>query len=147
MSGSYPRNKRGPLNPFREGWIPPNASCSIIIVVPYEDWRHPRWLSTRVLANIPDVGFILPDELALRIAQLYRDVPELEEAVLSFHGHDDLGVATANGIAAVRGGARQLEVAVNGLGGAERNTPLEEIEMEQRTGVGARPSRWSAPQA
>ncbi len=81
--------------------------------------------------NIPDIGFILPDELSSRIAQLYREVPELQDAVLSFHGHDDLGVATANAIAAVRAGARQVETAVNGLGGTERNTALEEIDSSK----------------
>jgi len=82
--------------------------------------------------NIPDAGFILPDELALRIAQLRRDVPELEGGVLSFHGHDDLGLATANAIAAVRAGARQVEVAVNGISESERNTSLQEIVMALR---------------
>jgi 2-isopropylmalate synthase len=77
--------------------------------------------------NLPDPGFILPDELALRIARLSRDVPELERVVLSFHGHDDLGLATANAIAAVRAGARQIEVAVNGIGERDRNTSLQEV--------------------
>jgi 2-isopropylmalate synthase len=77
--------------------------------------------------NLPDPGFILPDQLALRIARLLRDVPELESVVLSFHGHDDLGLATANAIAAVRAGARQIEVAVNGIGDRDRNTSLQEV--------------------
>jgi 2-isopropylmalate synthase len=119
--------------------------------------------------NLPDVGFVLPDDLGASIARLYRDVPELEGAVLSFHGHDDLGLATANAIAAVRAGARQIEGAVNGLGGGERNTPLEQVALalrvhgdrlgvgtrvdtsrllavtklvEERTGTPSRPSRW-----
>ncbi len=77
--------------------------------------------------NLPDRGFILPDELAVRIARLESDVPELEKAVLSFHGHDDLGVSTANAIAAVRAGARQVEVAVGGVGDIGGNTSLEEL--------------------
>jgi 2-isopropylmalate synthase len=119
--------------------------------------------------NLPDVGFVLPDDLGPSIARLRRDVPELEGAVLSFHGHDDLGLATANAIAAVRAGARQIEGAVNGLGGGERNTPLEQVVLairvhgerlgvrsgvdpsrlfavtklvEERTGTASRPSRW-----
>jgi 2-isopropylmalate synthase len=122
--------------------------------------------------NVPDVGFILPNDLASWIARLCHDVPEIEHAVLSFHGHDDLGLATANALAAVRSGARQVEGAVNGLGGSERNTALEEVALtlrvhgdrlgvgtrvdlrrlraaselvEKRTGVGARPSRWWEP--
>jgi 2-isopropylmalate synthase len=119
--------------------------------------------------NLPDVGFILPDDLAACIVRLRRDVPEVEGAAISFHGHDDLGLATANAIAAVRAGARQVEGALNGLGGSERNTALEEVALtlrvhgarlgigtridldrlraacqlvEARTGVGTRPARW-----
>ncbi len=63
----------------------------------------------------------------LCLSRLRRDVPELEGAVLSFHGHDDLGIATANAIAAVSSGARQLEVAVNGVGDVGGNTSLQEV--------------------
>jgi 2-isopropylmalate synthase len=78
--------------------------------------------------NVTDGGFILPDELVKLMTGLLRDVPELERAALSFHGHDDLGVAVANAIAAVRAGARQVEVAVDGLGSeVERNTPLDKV--------------------
>ena len=83
--------------------------------------------------NIPDtVGFILPDELAARIVRLRRDVPELEDAIISFHGQDDLGMATANAMAAVRAGARQVELAVNGIGERAGNTSLEEVVMALR---------------
>ena len=68
-----------------------------------------------------------PAELTLCLSRLRRDVPELEGAVLSFHGHDDLGIATANAIAAVSSGARQLEVAVNGVGDVRGNTSLQEV--------------------
>src|SRR6266849_846123 len=61
--------------------------------------------------NVTDAGFILFDELAACITRLRGDVPELAGAIPSFHGHDDLGVATANAIAAVASGARQIEVA------------------------------------
>jgi 2-isopropylmalate synthase len=56
-------------------------------------------------------------------------VPELEEAVVSFHGQDDLGLATANALAAVAAGARQVEVAVNGIGERAGNTSFEEVVM------------------
>jgi len=80
--------------------------------------------------NIPDtVGFVLPDRLAVLLTELRERVPELEEAVLSFHGQDDLGLATANAIAAVGAGVRQVEVAVNGIGERAGNTPFEEVVM------------------
>jgi 2-isopropylmalate synthase len=83
--------------------------------------------------NIPDtVGFTLPDELSARIGRLRDDVPELARAVLSFHGQDDLGLSTANAIAAVRAGARQVEVAVNGIGERAGNTSFEEVVMALR---------------
>src|SRR5262249_47405395 len=66
--------------------------------------------------NIPDtVGCSLPDRVAALVSHLLDRVPELEEAVVSFHGQDDLGLATANAIAAIRAGARQVELAVNGI--------------------------------
>jgi 2-isopropylmalate synthase len=83
--------------------------------------------------NLPDtVGFILPDGLRALIEGLYARVPELHDAVLSFHGQDDLGLATANAITAVSAGARQLEVTVNGIGERAGNTSLEEVVMALR---------------
>jgi len=83
--------------------------------------------------NLPDtVGVVLPDALAERIRDLRRRVPELEAAVLSFHGQDDLGMATANAIAAIGAGARQVEVAVNGIGERAGNTAFEEVVMAIR---------------
>ncbi|HYB11897.1 MAG TPA: 2-isopropylmalate synthase, partial [Myxococcota bacterium] len=80
--------------------------------------------------NLPDtVGFILPDALHALIENLYARVPALSDAVLSFHGQDDLGLATANALAAVRAGARQLEVTVNGIGERAGNTCFEEVVM------------------
>jgi 2-isopropylmalate synthase len=80
--------------------------------------------------NIPDtVGYALPDHVSGLIAQLRQRVPELEEAVISFHGQDDLGLATANAIAAIRAGARQVELAVNGIGERAGNTAFEEVVM------------------
>jgi 2-isopropylmalate synthase len=83
--------------------------------------------------NIPDtVGYVLPDALRDLILDLYRRVPELHEVVVSFHGQDDLGLATANAIAAVGAGVRQLELAVNGIGERAGNTAFEEVVMALR---------------
>ena len=70
-----------------------------------------------------------PDQVAALIAQLFARVPELAEAVVSFHGQDDLGLATANALAAIRAGARQVELAVNGIGERAGNTAFEEVVM------------------
>ncbi len=83
--------------------------------------------------NLPDtVGWILPERLAARIRDLRAKVPELEQAVLSFHGQDDLGLATANAVAAIGAGARQVELAVNGIGERAGNTAFEEVVMVLR---------------
>jgi 2-isopropylmalate synthase len=83
--------------------------------------------------NIPDtVGYALPDGVFALIHTLRARVPELEEAVLSFHGQDDLGLASANALAAVRAGARQVELAINGIGERAGNTPFEEVVMALR---------------
>lgn len=80
--------------------------------------------------NIPDtVGYVLPERLTALLRGLRERVPEMQEAVLSFHGQDDLGLATANALAAVCAGARQLELAVNGLGERAGNTAFEEVVM------------------
>ncbi len=80
--------------------------------------------------NVPDtVGYALPQQVAAVIAGLRRAVPELEEAVVSFHGQDDLGLATANALAAIGAGARQVELAVNGIGERAGNTAFEEVVM------------------
>jgi 2-isopropylmalate synthase len=83
--------------------------------------------------NIPDtVGCALPHQLEVMIRNLFERVPEVADAVVSFHGQDDLGLATANAIAAVRAGARQVELAINGLGERAGNTALEEVVMALR---------------
>jgi len=80
--------------------------------------------------NIPDtVGCALPDQVAEIFRSLRARVPELEDAVLSFHGQDDLGLATANALAAISAGARQVELAVNGIGERAGNTAFEEVVM------------------
>jgi 2-isopropylmalate synthase len=98
--------------------------------------------------NVPDtVGCARPDQVAALFAHLRATVPGVEGLVLSFHGQDDLGLATANALAAVGAGARQVEVCVNGIGERAGNTSLEEVVMALRihgpalgvhTGVDAR---------
>ncbi len=80
--------------------------------------------------NIPDtVGYALPHHVADLFLYLRGAVPELEGAVLSFHGQNDLGMASANAIAAVTAGARQVELCVNGIGERAGNTSFEEVVM------------------
>ncbi|MEM8606861.1 MAG: 2-isopropylmalate synthase [Myxococcota bacterium] len=80
--------------------------------------------------NIPDtVGYTIPGEFGDRIAMIRENVPGIENAVISVHCHNDLGLAVANSLAAVKNGARQIEVAVNGIGERAGNASLEEIVM------------------
>ncbi|MEM9731457.1 MAG: 2-isopropylmalate synthase [Myxococcota bacterium] len=80
--------------------------------------------------NIPDtVGYTIPGEFGDRIAMLRENVPGIDKAVISVHCHNDLGLAVANSLAAVKNGARQIEVAVNGIGERAGNASLEEIVM------------------
>ena len=80
--------------------------------------------------NIPDtVGYAMPQEFAAFLERLYLLTPGLRDVVLSVHCHDDLGLAVANSFAGVLAGARQVEVAVNGIGERAGNASLEEIVM------------------
>jgi 2-isopropylmalate synthase len=80
--------------------------------------------------NIPDtVGYAMPDEYARFLTRLYELVPDLKNAVLSVHCHDDLGLAVANSFSGVMAGARQVECAINGIGERAGNASLEEIVM------------------
>ncbi len=84
--------------------------------------------------NIPDtVGYTLPHEFGERIRLLKENVPGIEKAVISVHCHNDLGLATANSLSGVLNGARQVEVAINGIGERAGNTSLEEIVMALHT--------------
>jgi 2-isopropylmalate synthase len=86
--------------------------------------------------NIPDtVGWAVPDQFAALIAQLHAGVPEFQsgKAVISVHCHNDLGLAVANSVAAVRAGARQVECTVNGIGERAGNASLEEVVMALKT--------------
>ncbi|MDQ2091604.1 2-isopropylmalate synthase [Marimonas arenosa] len=80
--------------------------------------------------NIPDtVGYTAPEESASLIRRLIETVPGAGEVVFATHCHNDLGMATANALAAVAGGARQIECTINGLGERAGNTALEEVVM------------------
>ena len=84
--------------------------------------------------NIPDtVGYTAPMESAELIRKLIETVPGADEVIFATHCHNDLGMATANALAAVAGGARQIECTVNGLGERAGNTALEEVVMALRT--------------
>ena len=83
--------------------------------------------------NIPDtVGYTAPVESAELIARLIAEVPGAGDVVFATHCHNDLGMATANALAAVAGGARQIECTINGLGERAGNTALEEVVMALR---------------
>jgi 2-isopropylmalate synthase len=84
--------------------------------------------------NIPDtVGYITPPEFGALIKRLIAETPGTEKAVWSVHCHDDLGMATANALAGLQNGARQVEVTINGLGERAGNTSLEEVVMALHT--------------
>jgi len=86
--------------------------------------------------NIPDtVGWAVPDEFGELIKHLHDSVPEFKsgKAVISVHCHNDLGLAVANSLAAVRAGARQVECTVNGIGERAGNAALEELVMALKT--------------
>ena len=83
--------------------------------------------------NIPDTtGYCLPDEYGAKIKYLKENVNGIDKATLSCHCHNDLGLATANSIAGVMNGARQIECTINGIGERAGNTSLEEVVMIMR---------------
>ncbi|WP_082433302.1 2-isopropylmalate synthase [Flagellimonas eckloniae] len=80
--------------------------------------------------NIPDTtGYCLPEEYGAKMKYLKENVKGIEKAILSCHCHNDLGLATANSIAGVVNGARQIECTINGIGERAGNTSLEEVVM------------------
>ncbi len=84
--------------------------------------------------NIPDtVGYAIPQEFGDLIAHLKENVSNIDKTVISVHCHDDLGLAVANSLAAVRAGAGQVECTINGIGERAGNAALEEIVMAIRT--------------
>jgi 2-isopropylmalate synthase len=80
--------------------------------------------------NVPDTtGYCLPEEFAAKIKYLRENVKGIEKVVIATHCHNDLGMATANALAGVVAGARQIEVTINGIGERAGNTALEEVVM------------------
>lgn len=84
--------------------------------------------------NISDtVGYAVPDQFGNLIRSLRKQIPNIDQAVLSVHCHNDLGMAVANSLAAIQAGARQVECTVNGIGERAGNAAMEEIVMALRT--------------
>ncbi len=84
--------------------------------------------------NIPDtVGYAIPDEFGSLIEGILKNVPNIDRAVVSVHCHNDLGLAVANSLEAVKRGARQVECTINGIGERAGNASLEEIVMAIKT--------------
>lgn len=86
------------------------------------------------VVNIPDTtGYCLPWDFGNKIKYLYENVKNIDKAIISVHCHNDLGLATANSIAGVVNGARQIECTINGIGERAGNTSLEEVVMIMRS--------------
>ena len=84
--------------------------------------------------NIPDtVGYGVPDQFGQLILDIRNNVPNINKAIISVHCHNDLGIAVANSLAAVKNGARQVECTVNGIGERAGNASVEEIIMALQT--------------
>ena len=84
--------------------------------------------------NVPDtVGYSFPDEIASLVRYIKENVQDIDRVVLSIHCHNDLGLAVANSLAALKAGARQVECTVNGIGERAGNAALEEIAMLLKT--------------
>ena len=80
--------------------------------------------------NLPDtVGYTVPEEFSQLVAYVRAHTPNIHQAVMSVHCHNDLGLATANTLAGIKAGARQAEVTINGIGERAGNTSLEEVVM------------------
>jgi len=84
--------------------------------------------------NIPDtVGYAIPDEFGNLIEGIFKNVPNINRAVVSVHCHNDLGLAVANSLESIKRGARQVECTINGIGERAGNASLEEIVMAIKT--------------
>ncbi len=113
------------FSPEDAGRSEPDFLCRIIEAVIYAGART---------INIPDtVGYNVPEQFGELIRTLRERVPNSDQAIFSVHCHNDLGLAVANSLAAVRQGARQVECTINGLGERAGNAALEEIVMAVRT--------------
>jgi len=89
------------------------------------------------VVNIPDTnGYCLPDQYGSKIKYLMDNVQNIDKAIISVHCHNDLGLATANSIAGLQNGARQIEGTINGIGERAGNTSIEEVVMILKTHQG-----------
>ncbi len=80
--------------------------------------------------NLPDTeGRVMPYQMEIAVAFMKDNIPGMSDKIISVHGHNDLGMSVANSLAAIRGGARQIECTVNGIGERAGNTALEEVVM------------------
>lgn len=80
--------------------------------------------------NVPDtVGYAIPEEFGRLIADIKNNVPNIDKAIISVHCHNDLGLAVANSLAAIKNGARQVHATVNGIGERAGNAAVEEVVM------------------
>ena len=92
--------------------------------------------------NLPDtVGYAMPDDIAAMFRNILERVPGADKVILSTHNHNDLGMAVANTLAAVRAGVRQVESTINGIGERAGNASLEEVVMAIRTRPDVMPFR------
>ncbi|MBI5288208.1 MAG: 2-isopropylmalate synthase [Chloroflexi bacterium] len=118
--------------------------CSDVEFSPMDATRSDReyvyWMLEQVIAagattvNIPDtVGYTTPGEFAEFITDIRNKVPNIDKARISVHCHNDLGLAVANSLAAVKAGARQVETCINGIGERAGNAALEEVVMAIKT--------------
>ena len=83
--------------------------------------------------NVPDTtGYCLPEEYGAKIRYIFENVKNIDQAVVSVHCHNDLGLATANSLAGLQNGARQVECTINGIGERAGNTSMEEVVMALR---------------
>lgn len=86
------------------------------------------------VVNIPDTtGYCLPEDYGSKIRFLFENVPNIHKAIVSVHCHNDLGLATANSLAGLQNGARQVECTINGIGERAGNTSMEEVVMAIKT--------------
>ncbi|MCP5362325.1 MAG: 2-isopropylmalate synthase [Hyphomicrobiales bacterium] len=84
--------------------------------------------------NLPDtVGYATPEDITHMFTYVRNNVPDADKVIFSFHGQNDLGLATANTLAAIKAGARQAELTINGIGERAGNTALEEVVMAIKT--------------
>jgi 2-isopropylmalate synthase len=104
------------------------------------DREYVYWMLEQCIAagattiNIPDtVGYTVPEEFHQYILDIKNNVPNIDKARISVHCHNDLGLAVANSLAAVKAGARQIETCINGIGERAGNAALEEVAMAIKT--------------